>query len=224
MSKAFELIAENREVSSKNVNRRLRAAGQVPAVVYGAGKAPKAIVLDHNQIIREMENEAFFSHILTLKVDGKSEQVVIKDLQRHPYKPKIEHVDFLRIKAKEKLTMRIPIHFIGEAESPGVKLGGVVSKLMTDIDIRCLPADLPEYIALDVSKLNIGESKHLSELPLPKGVELVTPVVDEEHDHAVYSIHQPSVVEEPEKVEAAETEISAEQAQAAAEGEETQAE
>jgi large subunit ribosomal protein L25 len=173
----------------------------VPAVVYGAGIENQAIVLEHKLISKALENEAFYSHILTLKVDGKkAEQVVLKDLQRHPYKPKIMHVDFLRVKASEKLTMHVPIHVVGEDVCVGIKLqGGVISRLATDVEIRCLPANLPEYIELDISATEIDTTLHFSDLNLPKGVEVVALMFDEPHDEAVLSIHKPHLAKEPEE-------------------------
>lgn len=211
MSKvSFELNANPRSTHGRAHARRLRYEGKVPAIIYGAGTPPQVVELDHNEIMHALGHEAFYSHILTVNVDGKSQQVVLKHLQRHPFKPRIQHVDFLRVKAKEKITMQVPVHFLGEEKAPGVdKEGGVISKLMNEIEIRCLPANLPEYIAVDVSQLHKNESIHLSQVKLPSGVEL-TVELDEEHDPAIVSIHEPKVsMEQLEAEEAEEAEAKA---------------
>lgn len=188
----FEFNADVRGVKGTSASRGLRRQEMVPAVVYGADQEPQKISLSHQAVWRALENEAFYSHILTLKIAGKPEQVILKDMHRHPYKSQIMHMDFMRIKANEELTMHVPLHLVGEDKAPGLKEGGVLSKLMNDLAIRCLPADLPEYIELDVSGLSIGDSLHLSDVKLPKGVSFVTEV-DEEHDHPVASIHASKV-------------------------------
>jgi large subunit ribosomal protein L25 len=204
MENLFEVQAEARTDEGKGASRRLRHAGKVPAVVYGADKAPVSISLNHNQFIRHLEEEAFYAHILTLIVDGEKDQVVLKDLQRHPANDnKILHADFLRVDATHEMTMTVPVHFIGEDVAPGVKAGGLVSHLMTEVEVACLPQDLPEYIEADISKLDMDESIHLSELALPKGVSLtaLTHHQEEEleegersaYDQAVASIHMPRV-------------------------------
>jgi large subunit ribosomal protein L25 len=204
MENLFEVQAEARTDEGKGASRRLRHAGKVPAVVYGAEKEPVSISLDHNQFIRHLAEEAFYAHILTLNIGKKKEQVVLKDLQRHPANDnKIIHADFLRVDAKHEMTMTVPLHFIGEEKAVGVKAGGVVSHVMTEVEIACLPADLPEFIEVDISKLELDHAIHLSELVLPKGVSL--PALShgqEEHleegersayDQAVVNIHMPRV-------------------------------
>lgn len=184
----FEFNADVRGVKGTSASRGMRRQEVVPAVVYGAGLEPQKISLSHQAVWRALENEAFYSHILTLKIGDTSEQVILKDMHRHPFKSQIMHMDFMRIKANEELTMHVPLHLVGEEKAPGVKEGGVLSKLMNDLAIRCLPADLPEFIELDVSAMSIGDSLHLSDIKLPKGVSFVTEV-DAEHDHTVVSIH-----------------------------------
>src|SRR5690606_18548293 len=128
----------------------------------------RAIALDHGLLLRQAENEAFFSRILTINMDGKSERVVLKDLQRHPYKPLIMHIDFQRINESEELTMRVPLHFLNEDKCVGVKTGGgVISRIMTELEVSCLPKDLPEYIAIDLAELNVGDTVHLGDIRLP---------------------------------------------------------
>ncbi len=191
MSISFELNAETRSDLGKAASRRLRRLDdRTPAVVYGAGKDAQSVTLSHKELSMALEHEAVYSHILTLKVDGKAEQVVLKDLQRHPYKPVIMHADFLRIKAKEKLNMNVPLHYINEDSAAGVKDGGIVSHLMNEVEIRCLPANLPEYIEVDVAELAIDSSLHLSDIKLPKGVEFAVEL-DSEHDQPIVSIHKP---------------------------------
>ncbi|MDF1795628.1 MAG: 50S ribosomal protein L25/general stress protein Ctc [Coxiellaceae bacterium] len=208
MSNTFELNAETRANHGKANSRRLRRLeNKMPAVVYGGGQDPVALTLSHKELSLALENEAMYSHILTLNIDGKAEKVVLKDLQRHPYKPVIMHADFLRIKAKEKLNMNVPIHYMNEEEAPGVKEGGVASHLMTEVEIRCLPANLPEYIEVNVAELAIDSSLHLSDIKLPEGVEFATELTDDS-DQPIVSIHKPRAVSE-------ETEASAEEGEAA---------
>jgi large subunit ribosomal protein L25 len=168
----FEIIAAPRSDSGKGASRRLRRTGQVPAVVYGGHAAPEMISLNHNELLQHLENEVFYSHILTLKVGDKESRVVLKDLQRHPAKPFVLHADFQRVKMDEKIRMVVPVHFLNETTAKGVKAGGVVSHSLTEIEITCYPKDLPESIDLDVRNLDVGDIVHLSEVPLPAGVEL----------------------------------------------------
>ena len=172
MSTDFNVNAELRSDTGKGASRRLRRAGLVPGIIYGAHQDPTMITLKHNELIQHLEQETFYSSILDIKMGGKTEKAVIKDLQRHPAKPFIQHIDFQRIDAKETIKVHAPIHFIGENVAPGVKAGGIVGHNMTDIEISCLPKDLPEFIEVDVSALEIGDSLHLSDITLPKGVEL----------------------------------------------------
>lgn len=217
----FELDADVRENIGKGASRRLRHTNQVPGVVYGAGEPAVSLTLSHDKVSVALSHEAFYSHILTLKMGKKHEKVILKDIQRHPSKPRIQHIDFLRVKADQKLKMNVPLHFIGEEDAPGLKEGGVFSHLMSDVEIACLPADLPEFIEVDVSNLALNESVHLTQLKLPKGVELVAFAQGvEEHDQAVISIHIPRIVEEVVEVTAEE---GAEGTAATAEGEATQA-
>ncbi len=201
MSVSFEFEAQARQAAGKPAARRLRREDKVPAIVYGAGREPMPISLSHNKVSKALEHESVYSHILTLKVDGEAEKVVLKALMRHPTKPRIMHMDFLRINLKEKLTMRVPLHFTGEDKAPGIKAEGVLSKLITHLDISCLPADLPEFITVDISDLNIGDSIHTSKIALPERVALAHAIEDEEHDQVVVSIHQPRA-EEPEETAA----------------------
>ncbi|PHS22396.1 MAG: 50S ribosomal protein L25/general stress protein Ctc [Methylophaga sp.] len=210
MKNLFEVQAELRTDAGKGASRRLRHAGQVPAIVYGGDDAPVSITLDHNKFLRHLEEDAFYAHILTLVVDGKKNKVVLKDLQRHPASDvRIMHADFLRINANQVMTMTVQFHFIGADVAPGVKEGGAISHLMSDIEIACLPKDLPEYIEVDISELELDASIHLTELVLPEGVSLtaLSHAQDEEleegerssYDQAVVNIHTPRVVVEVEE-------------------------
>jgi len=203
MSENFTVEAQLRADMGKGASRRLRHQGMVPGIVYGTSKAPLSIMVDHNKVIHHIENEAFFSHILELSIDGKAEKVVIKDMQRHPAKRTVLHMDFLRVSATEAIRMHVPLHFTGEEIAPGIKTGGgIASHLVTDVEVSCLPADLPEYMEVDMSALDVGDSLHLSDIQVPKGVELVELSHGEEHDSAIANIHMPrAAVEEEEVVE-----------------------
>lgn len=197
MTKAFEINAQSRSYSGRAINRRLRHLQQVvPAVIYGGGEATQSISLLHKDLGLMLSNEAAYSHILKLNLDGQIQQVVLKAIQRHPFKPQILHVDFLRIRANEQLTMKVPLHFIGEDRCLGVKAGGLVSKLMTDVEIKCLPADLPEFIEMDISNLELDHSYHLSDLQLPKGVEFAIAHLDDEHNLSIVSVRPPRIEKE----------------------------
>lgn len=204
-SVAFEIEASLRKDKGKGASRRLRREAKVPAIVYGGGEQPVSLALEHKAILKSLENEAFYSHILTLKIDSKAEQVILKDLQRHAYKPEILHVDFQRVRADEKIHMHVPLHFIGEEVAPGVKeSGGVISHGANDVEIKCFPNKLPEFIEVDVSKLELNGVIHLSDLKIDKEIELVA--LSHGDDKAVVSIHLPRA----EKEETNETEATAE--------------
>ncbi len=207
----FQFSAKPRESLGRHACRELRNSGFVPATVYGANEAPEAVYLAQKELQKALENDAVFSHILNLTVGTKTQKVVIKELQRDPYKPRLLHIDFQRINTKEKITMHIPVHFLNEEKSPGVKAGGVVSHQMKDIEIRCLPANLPESFEIDVSKLELDEAIHLSEITIPANVELVHPV-SEEYDPAIVSVHEPRIAQEDVEAEQKEAELAAETA------------
>jgi large subunit ribosomal protein L25 len=206
MSTSFELAASIRSDLGKGAARRLRKQDKVPAVIYGAGSDPVSITLTHNELLHSTENEAFFSHVLSLDVDGKKENVIIKALQRHPAKSILMHADFLRVNMKEKLKVNVPLHFIGEDVAPGSKEGGVVTHDLVDIEIECLPKDLPEFIEVDVSELELGSSLHLSDIKLPKGLAIVALAQGEDHDSQVVAIqaNRAALVEEDEAESGAE--------------------
>lgn len=199
----FELEAEVREVIGRGASRRLRRTDKIPAVVYGAGVEAVSLLLDHSKTHHALANEAFYSHILTLKVGSKSEKVILKDMQRHPAKPRILHIDFLRVRADQKLHMNVPLHFIGEQDAPGIKEGAIFSHLISDVEVSCLPHDLPEFISVDVSHMTVDQTLHLSDLKLPKNVDLVSLQGAEVHNLPVVSLNIPRVIEEETPVVAA---------------------
>jgi large subunit ribosomal protein L25 len=188
----FVLNAKDRNEVGKGASRRLRRLSQeIPAIVYGGKNAPQKISLMHKEISHALDNEAFYSHILTLNIDEKSEDVILKDVQRHPAKPIILHVDFLRVDKMQKLTTRVPLHFINEEACVGVKTsGGIIARSMTDLEIECLPGDLPEYIEVDMLDIDIGHIVHISDLPIPSGVESVALQHGEDHDLPVVTVNK----------------------------------
>jgi len=175
MSKVdFVVTAEARSDMGKGASRRLRREGKIPGVIYGAHKEAVSVLLDHNEMMNHLKHEAFYSHILTIKLGGKTEQAVLKDLQRHPAKPILLHADFQRVSASEKLRMNVPLHFVGGDVAPGVKIGGgSIAHALAEVEITCLPKDLPEFIEVDLSGMELGQTIHLSDLKVAKGVELV---------------------------------------------------
>ena len=189
------------------MSRRLRREKKVPAIIYGAGRPPRSLAFDHNKVLLELENESFYSSILNIKVGSKSQAAILKDLQRHPAKNQVMHMDFQRIVEDEVIRMNVPLHFIGEDVAPGVKEGGgSVSHLMTDVEIVCLPRNLPEYIDIDVSELELDAMLSMSDIQLPEGVEIPALAQGPEADRPVVSIHvikEVVIEEEEEAVEGA---------------------
>ena len=170
----MKVIAFERSLQGTGASRRLRNAGKTPAIVYGAGNEPQLIEIDHNALFHALKKEAFHASILDLEIAGKSEQVLLRDVQYHPFKQLILHVDFQRVDAKQKLHTKVPLHFLNPEISPAVKLSAaIVSHIFTEIEITCLPANLPEFIAIDLSKLVVGHSIHVKDIALPVGVALV---------------------------------------------------
>ena len=200
MSKDFDLVAEIREDSGKGASRRLRREGKVPAIIYGAGRPPRALVFDHNRVIQQLANEKFYSSVLNIKVGEKSQAAILKDVQRHPAKPFIVHLDFQRILEDQEIRMNVPIHLVGADVAVGVKQGGgTVSQMRNEIEVVCLPKHLPEYLDLDISELELDGMMYLSDIPLPEGVE-IPELAQEEGGQAqpVVSIHviKEEVIEE----------------------------
>lgn len=201
MKAAFELAGESRAQLGRTDSRRTRRAGRVPAVMYGGGEAPEALTLDHNALKNQMNREAFYTSILTLKIGAKSQQVIIKAVERHPAKPQIMHLDFLRIRDDVEITLNVPIHFLNEASAKGVKdQGGVVEHMLTDVEVRCLPRYLPEYLEIDVTPLELNQMYHLSDIKLPEGVSLVA--LTHGDDRPVVAVNPPRAEEVDAPVEA----------------------
>jgi len=210
MSEDFDLIAEFREDQGKGASRRLRREGKVPAIIYGAGRPPRKLAFDHNQVLRQLEHESFYSSILNIQVGDRNQQAIVKDIQRHPAKRQILHMDFQRIVAGEKIRMNVPLHFINQEIAVGVKQGGgSVSHLMNDVEVSCFPKDLPEYLEVDIAELGLDEMLYLSDIKLPSGVEIPELAQGEEHDQAIVSIHVIKVRAEAEEEEAAAAEAPA---------------
>ncbi len=214
MKTSFELVAEFRETQGKGASRRLRHEGKVPAILYGGHSEAKALTLSHQKLLIMLENERFYSTILNLKVGDQTQAAILKDVQRHPFKNAVVHVDFQRVEDNQKIRISIPLHFVGAAVSPGVKTqGGLVSHMRTELEVTCLPKDLPEFIEVDLSGLSLNESIHMSQLKIPDGVELVALAKE---DAAVVAIHSPRAEEpEPTAVAAAEGAAAAPAAAAA---------
>jgi large subunit ribosomal protein L25 len=190
MSEAiYTLEATVRSDKGTGASRRLRHANQVPAIVYGLEKETQNIALAHNKVWQAQDNEGFYSHILTLVIDGKKEDVILKDVQRHPFKPTILHLDFQRVDAKQELHTNVPVHFIGEETA--LKTGGTVAHTINELEVTCLPKDLPEFIELDISGLELGQTLHISDITLPKGVTSLELAKGESHDLAVVTLHAP---------------------------------
>ena len=182
--------ASKREGKGTGASRRLRRAGSVPGVIYGADKDAVSVQLDHKELFLQFRHEAFHASILNLNVDGKTEQVLLRDYQMHPVRSEIQHIDFQRVSATEKIHVKVPFHFINQEVAPGVKLAhGIVNHVMTEVDVSCLPKNLPEFIEVDLATLEAGHSIHLSQIKLPKGVELVQ--LTHGDDAAVASIPVP---------------------------------
>ena len=191
MSDSFIVNVELRDDLGKGASRRLRRLeDKIPAIVYGAGKKPQPLMLDHKDVIKHLEDEAFYSHILTLQAGKTKQQVILKDLQRHPFKPKVTHMDFMRVSATQKLHTSVPLHYVNEDTCPGVKEGGVVNHSYTTVEIACLPKNLPEFIEVDMSEVEMDGILHLSDIKLPKGVEIVELTHGDDHDQAIVTIHK----------------------------------
>jgi large subunit ribosomal protein L25 len=205
MKQEFNLDAELREDQGKGASRRLRREGKVPAILYGGGRPPRTLALDHNKVLQQLDHEAFYSSILTITVGDKSQPAILKDVQRHPAKRQVLHMDMQRVREDEKIRMHVPLHFLGEQVAPGVKQGGgAVFRLRTEVEVSCLPKDLPEYFEVDISNLGLDEMLYLSDIKVPEGVELTELTHGEEHDDAIVSIHvhKAAALEEEEVAEA----------------------
>lgn len=225
MAKEFDLVAELRTDQGKGASRRLRLEGKVPAIIYGAGRPPRALTFDHSKVVRQLENESFYSSILSIKVGEKSQAAILKDVQRHPSKRQILHLDLQRIVEDKQIKMNVPIHYVGEDVAVGVKDGGgTITKMVTDVEVTCLPKDLPEYLDVDISQLDLNEMLYLTDIKVPDGVEIVALThVEEEQAQPIVSIQfiKEEIIEEEvpeeEELEAIEGE-EGEEGEAPAEG------
>ena len=193
MKTDFELVAELREAQGKGASRRLRRENKVPAILYGGHKEARPLALDANKLMQALDDERFYSTIINLKAGDVNQAAVLKDVQRHPSKNAILHVDLQRVRDDEQIRMSVPLHFIGEAGAPGVKAGGQVSHLQNEVEIVCLPKDLPEFLEVDLSSVEMNEMRYLSDIKVPEGVELVELAHD--NDLPVASVHHTRVEE-----------------------------
>ncbi|MDT8896119.1 50S ribosomal protein L25/general stress protein Ctc [Halomonas sp. I1] len=200
----YILTASVRDDLGKGASRRLRRANeQVPAIIYGGEQAPQPIAVDKTAFYKALEEEAFFSSVINLEVDGKAQQVVVRDLQRHPYKPLVTHADFMRIDATHEITMRVPLHVVNAETATSIKdEGGELHVLSNEVEVSCLPKDLPDYLEVDIADVALGTTLHLSDLSLPAGVTLVALTHGEDHDNAVLSITQAKVRSDDDDAEA----------------------
>ncbi|CAA0358318.1 50S ribosomal protein L25/general stress protein Ctc [Alteromonas gracilis] len=190
MSEAnFKLDASVRTDLGKGASRRLRREDKLPGIIYGGEEAPVSITLDHNKVNNSADFEAFYSHVLEINLDGKVVEVLVKDMQRHPFKPKITHIDFQRVIAGQDVHTNVPLHFVNEEASAAVKAGGIAEHHVTEIEVTCLPKNLPEFIEVDMAGVEMGQTLHLSDLTLPAGVASVELAKnDEAHDLAVVTV------------------------------------
>jgi large subunit ribosomal protein L25 len=208
MTQTFVVEAEVRALQGTGASRRLRREGKVPAILYGGKSGPQNIAVSHNELMKQLKIEAFYSHILTLNLGGQSEQVVLKDLQRHPVRDEVLHADFQRVVADQLLRKAVPLHFKGEAGSPGVKTGGgMIEHFANEVEVECYPANLPEFIEVDLSNIELGDVVHLSSIQLPEGVTLIE--LKHDNDLAVASCHLTKAPKEEDEAPAAEAEAEA---------------
>lgn len=215
MSTQYQIQALPRTGKGTSASRATRRAGQVPAILYGAGKDNQSLLLSHNEIMHKLETEGFQAAVIEIKTDKGTEQAILRDVQMHPYKAQVMHIDFQRVSATEKLHIAVPLHFIGGEECPGVyNEGGIASQLINEVDIECLPADLPEYLEVNISTLELHESVKLTDIKLPEGVEITT-LAHGGEDQAVATIMSPQR-EEVEEVEEGEEEFEAAEGEAEA--------
>ena len=200
MSDDFTLSVKVRQDVGKGASRRQRRlAGEIPGIVYGGVREPVMISIPHKDIAKALENEAFYSHVITLDIEGTEQPAILKDLQRHPAKALVLHADFLRVNPKRALTVNVPLHFINEDSCVGVKQeGGIIAHTMTELEITCLPADLPEYLEVDMAEVAMGQSLHISDIKLPEGVESVALSHGEDHDLPIAAVNKPKAAAEEE--------------------------
>ncbi len=216
MRVSFVFGADRREKQGKGASRRLRHSGKVPAILYGGGQPPQSLVLDQQNLLTMIGDEKFYSSIVQIKIEDRAQEAIVKDVQMHPARNVVVHVDLQRVVESEKIRIRLPIHFRNEAVSPGVKTqGGVVSHMETDVEVACLPKDLPEYLEVDLAEMSLNDTKFLADIPLPAGV-VITDLIHGKN-RPVVSIHSPRA-EEPEAAPAEAAAVPAEGAAATAAG------
>ena len=216
MSDQFEVSAEVREDLGKGASRRLRRlADLVPAIIYGGDKDPQPLTMIRKDLEKALENEAYFSHVLTIKVGKDKQKAILKDLQRHPARNNVMHADFLRVDDKTVVKVHVPIHFLNEDSCVGVKMeGGMIQHQATDVEVQCLPGDIPEYLEVDMQEIVTGQIVHLSDIALPEGVTSMALALGEDHDLAIASVIAPKGGADEdalEEVEAAEDEAAEEE-------------
>ena len=201
---SLELNATLRDDQGKGASRRLRHAKQLPAIVYGGAKDPVSITLLQKDVQHKLPDESFYSQVLSLNIDGKREDVLLRDIQHHPYKIDVLHMDFIRVDAKKVVHVHSQLHFVGEDVSPGVKTeDGVVSHVLIEVELECLPKNIPEFIEVDLSDMHVGDVIHLSDLKMPEGVEILALKHGEDNDSVVASMHARKVAIETEEEEGA---------------------
>jgi large subunit ribosomal protein L25 len=189
MAISFEINAEARSDAGKGASRRLRRTNWVPAILYGGAQDPQPIQIGRNELKKHLEHEAFYSHVLSVKLGDGAQKAVLKAVQHHPYKDEVMHIDLQRVSDTDVIRMHVPVHVINEATSVGVKKGGQAMHNMTDVEITCMAKDLPEFIEVDLAEVEVGQAIHLSELKLPEGVEIPSLALGPDHDFPVVSIH-----------------------------------
>lgn len=199
----YTLVAEERKDTGKGASRRLRHQKRVPAIIYGCTKAqkPMPLTLDSDAVKKSASFESFFSHVLTLQIGSKTQQAIVMDMQRHPSRGWVTHIDFQRVTKNTKVHKSIPVHFLNEETCPGIKAGGVVQHNLSEVEITCKASDLPEYLEVDLASMNIGDVIHLSDLEVPKGVTIMELTHGEDHDAPVCSILGAPKIEEDKPVE-----------------------
>lgn len=193
MSQEFVIEAFPRDDQGKGASRRLRREERkIPAIIYGGDKDATPVAIWHNELKKALEHEAFYSHVLTVELNGKKESVILKDLQRHPYKPILTHADFLRVDKDHEIHVNVPLHFVNEETAPAIKLqGGVANHQINEVEVICLPQNLPEFIKVDMATVDMDQVVHLSDLKLPEGVKIAALLQGEDHDLPVVAIHKP---------------------------------
>ena len=216
----FEVVAQPRTALGTNASRRLRRSGHIPANLYGGSKDPIPLSLEENRIRKQVENEAFAAHILTVKVEGEESQAVLKSVQRDPASDRVIHMDFQRISASSEIHMHVPLHFVNEESCPGKRAGGIVTHLLVEVEVGCLPKNLPEYIEVDMAALDVGDSVHLSELVMPEGVHVMALAHNPDNDQPVVSVQHPQKLDVEEAAEEDELEAFEAPAQTESEAEE----